>query len=62
MNVPKRYWYRVPTSITCYGCRELKPADQFAVDNEKASGRKSLCRECHRARERERYAARKQVA
>jgi hypothetical protein len=34
----------------CYRCGEEKPADQFAVDRSKASGRKSICKPCDKAK------------
>ncbi len=60
--MPKPYWYRQPTEITCYACRELKPADEFAIDRDKAGGRKSICRPCDRAKAAAYYARKKQVA
>jgi len=40
----------------CYRCGEPKPADAFYPDTTKASGYKSICMECDRARGRAYYA------
>jgi hypothetical protein len=39
----------------CPRCRELLGEEAFAVDHSKASGRKSHCRDCDRARARSYY-------
>jgi hypothetical protein len=37
----------------CYRCEEMLPVGSFAGDRSKASGRKSICRECDRKRARD---------
>jgi hypothetical protein len=41
----------------CYACRRSLPAIGFAVDRAKASGRKSICRACDRAKSAAYYVA-----
>ena len=42
---------------TCYRCRRFLPVEAFAADKSKASGRKSICRACDRAKSRAYYVA-----
>jgi hypothetical protein len=44
------------TESTCFRCGERKPADAFYADKSKASGRKSICKACDRAKARDYYA------
>jgi hypothetical protein len=41
----------------CYACGALLEVGAFAPDSSKASGRKSICRECDNERSREWYRA-----
>ncbi len=41
---------------TCFRCGERKPAGEFYADRSKASGRKSICKACDRAKGRAYYA------
>lgn len=45
-----------PEARVCTGCRRELPAEGFAVDRSKASGRKSRCKDCDAERSREWYA------
>ncbi len=40
----------------CYRCGERKPTSSFYADKSKASGRKSICKACDRAKARSYYA------
>jgi hypothetical protein len=51
----------IPPLRRCYRCRELLPADAFAIDRSKASGRKSICKACDRANAQTSYAARRRL-
>jgi hypothetical protein len=46
-------------TATCYRCRRDLPVAAFAVDRSKGSGRKSICRECDRAKAKVYYAQRR---
>ncbi|HEX5374632.1 MAG TPA: hypothetical protein VFW48_00575 [Solirubrobacterales bacterium] len=39
----------------CYRCGESKPVSEFAKDRSKASGYKSICKDCDRAKSRRYY-------
>jgi hypothetical protein len=41
----------------CYACAEVLPAEMFARDRAKASGRVSICRACDREKSRRYYLA-----
>ena len=41
---------------TCCCCGEEKPLEEFVKDNRRKDGRSTLCKECKRKRDRERYA------
>ena len=41
----------------CYICKQILEVEDFAVDASKASGRKSICRACDRAKSRAYYLA-----
>lgn len=46
-----------PEEITrCFRCGEWKPLSEFYADKTKASGRRSICKACDRAKSREYYA------
>lgn len=45
----------------CYVCGLERPAEEFARDKSKASGRKSVCRECDSAKSRRYYEANKDL-
>jgi hypothetical protein len=42
---------------TCYSCLADLPAEEFALDRSKGSGRKSICKACDRDKSRRRYVA-----
>jgi hypothetical protein len=41
----------------CSGCKQIKPSSAFSPQKQAASNLASLCRECQRAYQRQRYAA-----
>lgn len=47
---------RCPEVARCYRCEASKPLDQFARDRSKASGRKSICKSCDKAKGKRYYA------
>jgi hypothetical protein len=48
-----------PLMRRCYVCGEERPAEEFAVDRSKASGRKSICKACDREKTRRKYVERR---
>jgi hypothetical protein len=46
-----------PDAKTCPKCGQMRPLSEFALDRSKASGRKSHCRDCDRAKSRAYYVA-----
>jgi hypothetical protein len=41
----------------CYACGEERPLNDFALDNSKGSGFKSICKSCDRRKSRDYYLA-----
>lgn len=39
----------------CYRCQQSKPLAEFARDKSKATGRKSICKDCDKAKSRRYY-------
>ncbi len=52
----------LPDVVRCPRCRELKARDGFYPDRSKASGFKSLCKECDKAKARRYYEQSKAAA
>jgi hypothetical protein len=45
----------VPGKRICSRCRELKPVEAFPIKNKRTGGRRSMCGECFRSYQRNRY-------
>ena len=40
---------------TCSRCGETKPLEEFVKDNRRKDGHATICKECRRKKDRERY-------
>ena len=56
IETKRNRFFGVKTEKRCYACKRTLLLEEFPLDRAKFDGRKSVCRPCHRLRERSRYA------